>query len=99
MTILENNSVSALGFNCILFLSADLWVFYIIISYRCRSICEKFDYQVEITGIGEGPPGSEKLGFCSQAAVFTQHLWSSSVDPKGSLCYQLVRNDGNVMFF
>ncbi|XP_041370773.1 small RNA 2'-O-methyltransferase-like [Gigantopelta aegis] len=58
----------------------------------CQSVCEKFDYQVEITGVGEGPPGSENLGFCSQAAIFTQHSWSSSVDPKGSLCYRLIQS-------
>ncbi|ESO88632.1 hypothetical protein LOTGIDRAFT_125700, partial [Lottia gigantea] len=37
----------------------------------CDTVCCKYNYTVEITGIGEPPEHSQHVGFCSQAAIFT----------------------------
>lgn len=40
-------------------------------NYRCSEILRKYpNYEVEYKGIGEGPKGTERLGCCSQMAIF-----------------------------
>ncbi|MGH0126549.1 UNVERIFIED_CONTAM: hypothetical protein FKN15_073879 [Acipenser sinensis] len=35
-------------------------------------VCSSYDYTVEFTGVGKGPPGTEDVGFCTQCGVFTR---------------------------
>ncbi|KAH3791966.1 uncharacterized protein LOC127837025 isoform X2 [Dreissena polymorpha] len=38
----------------------------------CTTIASSYGYHVEYGGVGDPPPGSEALGFCSQAAIFVR---------------------------
>ncbi|XP_064616827.1 small RNA 2'-O-methyltransferase-like [Liolophura sinensis] len=44
----------------------------------CRAQADKYEYDVEFSGVGMGPPGSEPLGYCSQAAIFVSKSPTSS---------------------
>ncbi|XP_070532724.1 small RNA 2'-O-methyltransferase-like isoform X1 [Ptychodera flava] len=39
----------------------------------CNSLAKKYNYAVTYSGIGSGPEGTERLGYCSQMAVFTRN--------------------------
>lgn len=38
---------------------------------RGQDICNRYDYTVEFSGIGDPPTESQHVGYCSQAAIFT----------------------------
>ncbi|KAL8567054.1 hypothetical protein ACOMHN_027483 [Nucella lapillus] len=40
----------------------------------CGDVCQHYGYSVKYTGVGQPPPAKSHLGFCSQAAVFTECL-------------------------
>ena len=42
-------------------------------SQWCTSICTKYPYSVELSGVGEPTAGFEHVGFCTQVAMFTRH--------------------------
>lgn len=42
-------------------------------NFRANNIVTRYpDYSVTFSGLGEGPIGSENLGYCSQMALFTR---------------------------
>lgn len=48
----------------------------------CETICLAYHYRYVISGIGKGPEGTEKLGCCSQMAVFTRITRDSNLSVK-----------------
>ncbi|KAG8035871.1 hypothetical protein G9C98_002997 [Cotesia typhae] len=47
----------------------------------CSQVTSRFpDYLVEFSGVGEGPPGSEHLGPCSQIGIFIKSSFVSGED-------------------
>lgn len=56
---------------------------YIFNFYRVEKIISQYpDYAVQIDGIGAGPSGTEKLGCCSQIAIFyRKDMTTSPADP------------------
>lgn len=59
---------------------------------RCKEQANKYEYDVEFSGVGMGPPGSEPLGYCSQAAIFVSKApkspspWPPSASSSSSSC-------------
>lgn len=49
-------------------------------SQWCTSICDKYPYSVELTGLGDPTVGFEHVGFCTQVAIFTRHARSSDAE-------------------
>lgn len=48
-----------------------IWQSSVVCSFcRGQDICDRYDYSVEFSGIGDPPTESQHVGYCSQAAIF-----------------------------
>jgi len=64
---------------------------FLCLPFRCAKLCHQYNYSVEYGGVGEPPPGSEYLGYCSQSAMFVRQTAYQSPE-EGSVgdTYRLV---------
>lgn len=59
---------------------------------RCYGICERYQYTVELSGVGSPPADSGHLGHCSQMAVFSRRQRVSYLSAVVGTPYKIVRS-------